>query len=225
MKIIEKLSGIITIIIIAFGFTACGGDDVNTSVPHTHNNWDWVAYTTGSGLRECQTDGCTITAGVGDTGSADGIIFFAAASGFTVTGIGSFTAYYLEAAPTNQETNITWSSANIDVTGAEGTAIGTGKANTAAIITAFSGDTTLNNAAIAASEYTGGEKNDWFLPSKDELNEIYKAKRYFGISSGGFWSSSQVNDNNAWNQYFSSGNQHNKFGKNILNNVRAARAF
>ena len=42
--------------------------------------------------------------------------------------------------------------------------------------------------------------------------------------SGLFWSSSQNNNNNAWNQRFSDGNQNNN-NKNNTNSVRAVRDF
>ena len=44
---------------------------------------------------------------VGDTGPGGGIIFYVSIAGFTVTGTGSFTAHYLEAAPVNIATTLT----------------------------------------------------------------------------------------------------------------------
>jgi len=166
---------------------------------------------------------------IGTTGDGGGIIIYHNHAGFTVTGADSFTAYYLEAAPTNQVTNIKWSNTNVDVTGATGTAIGTGKGNTAAIIAAHSGDTASNNAAKAAVAYTGGGKNDWFLPSKDELNEMYKARTHLGVSSGWFWSSSQFVSSTAWVQDLFNGIQpadsKDIDGKGYATSVRAIRAF
>ena len=197
---------------------------------------------TGSGLRECQTVSCTVKAGVGDTGPAGGKIIYAVASPFTVTGADSFNANYLEAALDNQATGIAWSSktvdggltGDVDVTGATGTAIGTGKANTTSIIAAHSD--AFNNAAKYAAAYTGGGKSDWFLPSKDELNEMWKARTHLGISSGIFWSSSQ-DYSFAWLQPFatseglySTGLQYIdlkriNYNFNTSYNVRAVRAF
>ena len=165
---------------------------------------------------------------VGETGPGGGIIFYYSEAGFTVTGLG--TCHYLEAAPNNQAT-VTWSSGSfdnfVDVTGAAGTAIGTGKANTAAIVAALPGDTAANNAAKAAVAYTGGGKSDWFLPSIDELNAMYEAKIHLGITSGTFWSSSQSEDSGgAQTQNFGDGSQTN-IGKDFVGgrNVRAIRAF
>ncbi|MCL2180631.1 MAG: DUF1566 domain-containing protein [Treponema sp.] len=160
---------------------------------------------------------------IGDTGPGGGKIIYISASGFNVTGLG--TCHYLEAAPTNQSTGITWSSTKVDVTGAAGTAIGTGKANTAAIIAAHSGDTASNNAAKAVAAYTGSGKNDWFLPSKDELNEMYKARSHLGISSEWFWSSSQSYHDYAWSQHFGEGIQYGNNQKIVNIYVRAVRAF
>ena len=71
----------------------------------------------------------------------------------------------------------------------------------------------------------GGGKNDWFLPSKDELNEMYNAKTHLGISSGWFWSSSQYSYNtSAWSQYFGDDLQFGN-GKDYGFTVRAIRAF
>jgi len=192
-----------------------------------------VTTTDGNKTATCAV---TVTAGlvpeyaIGDTGPGGGIIIYVSASGFNVAGLGI--CHYLEAAPTNQAKNVIWSSTNVDVTGASGTAIGTGKANTAAIIAAHLGDTASNNAAKAAVTCTSGGKSDWFLPSKDELNEIYKTKNYFDISSSEvFWSSSQGSDSGAWKQSFLLGTQDRalkviyKLDGILGCSVRAVRAF
>jgi len=205
-----------------------------TVIAHNHNNWGWASYTTGSGLRQCQTAGCTVTAGVGDTGPAGGKIIHAAASGFTVQGYtGSFaeyTAHYLEAAPVNQSTSLKWCSHSFpsycNVTGAMGIAIGTGKANTAAIIAAHSGDTAANNAAKACDEYSNNGFSDWFLPSREELLAMYNARTHLGISGPGatYWSSSQSSNEQARYVDFGLFADTNQFKENS-SNVRAIRAF
>lgn len=68
---------------------------------------------------------------------------------------------------------------------------------------------------------------DWFLPSKDELNLMYKNLHKEGI--GGFadddyWSSSEGSAFNAWKQYFNNGIQY-LTNKDFNLRVRAARMF
>ena len=72
----------------------------------------------------------------------------------------------------------------------------------------------------------------WDLPSKDELNELYVNLTAInaGISENGgelignysHWSSTEVNNNFAWSQLLSSGQQYN-FDKNFIYYVRAVR--
>jgi len=94
--------------------------------------------------------------------------------------------------------------------------------NTAAIL---GGCGTAGIAARLASSYTGGGCTDWFLPSKDELNELYLQQGVVGgFANGGYWSSSENNASGAWNQYFSNGNQ-NYNNKKYTRRVRAVRGF
>jgi hypothetical protein len=48
---------------------------------------------------------------------------------------------------------------------------------------------------------------DWFLPSKDEMNEIYLHKDVLGssFSSGVYLSSSEIDADNCWAQDFAGG--------------------
>jgi len=186
--------------------------------------------------------GKLVTYKVGDTGPAGGIIIYHDPNGFTVQGYGipndegyfaTYTAYYLEAAPANASSSIKWSgtaglipnlSQNISDT--TDRAIGRGRLNTALIAAAHPDDDTIyDNAAKAAAAYTNGGKNDWFLPSFGELNEMYKAKGQAGIpTTSYFWSSSQCDINFAWDQNFLTGNQDGNT-KDASNSVRAIRAF
>ncbi|WP_445757525.1 Lcl C-terminal domain-containing protein [Polaribacter sp.] len=118
-------------------------------------------------------------------------------------------------------------------TGATGTAIGTGSANTTAIISA-QGATETSYAAGLAGAYTGGGYTDWFLPSKDELNKMYLNKATINTTAAAnsgsdfvsdyYWSSTEGDSSNAWLQYFSNGDQAN-YNKGLTPNVRAVRAF
>ncbi len=131
---------------------------------------------------------------------------------------------YLEAAPVDQSVKIEWSNGDYIDTGASGTAIGDGKLNTRKII-ATQGDGQY--AAKICSDYRGGGKSDWFLPSKDELNLMYENLKKNGtgdFTEYYYWSSSQFNKENAWSSYFNDGYQ-NHFIKGDFRRVRAIRAF
>jgi hypothetical protein len=89
-----------------------------------------------------------------------------------------------------------------------------------------------------------GVYNDWYLPSKDELQLMYANLQRFGCSTntpsatdsdlcatrkGNFlttwyWSSTELTSNQAWYLNFNVGNQSGN-GKNGTYNVRAVRAF
>jgi len=91
-----------------------------------------------------------------------------------------------------------------------GTALGTGLANTNAIITA-QGGTISNYAAGIAQSYNGGSYTDWYLPSKDELYKLFLNKNLVpGLTNKYYWSSSQNSPNyidDAWYQLFNNGSQ------------------
>jgi hypothetical protein len=134
------------------------------------------------------------------------------------------TQHGLIAATSDQSSGIQWYNGTYTTTGATGTEIGTGLSNTNTIITS-QGATSTSYAAGLARAHNGGGYTDWYLPSKDELNKLYLNR----IAIGGFtnyiyWSSTENDVNNAWNQYFYYGNQ-NFYNKNNSNYVRAIRAF
>jgi len=84
-------------------------------------------------------------------------------------------------------------------------------------------------AAKACDSYINGGKTDWFLPSKDELNEMYKQKNLFtnfgtGNVSARYCSSSQYDYMDAWYQTFNDGQQ-SSISKTFVSSVRAIRAF
>ena len=113
------------------------------------------------------------------------------------------------------------------ITGAEGTAIGTGAQNTLDILADCSED---GIPAKLASDYEvtvdGDTYDDWFLPSKDELNKLYLQRDVVGgFAYNSYWSSSEFGNSNAWLQSFDSGNQFYNASPNGTNRVRAVRAF
>jgi hypothetical protein len=137
---------------------------------------------------------------------------------------------YLEAAASdNAYGYIRWNmyTNSLVTTGASGSAIGTGMANTAAIMLA-QGSTI--NAAQLCDDLVSGGYGDWFLPSRDELVFVYtnlKVAGKPGFADWGYWSSTEDSGNssaNAWSQDFRFGGQTIR-GKNDLLYVRAVRYF
>ena len=129
----------------------------------------------------------------------------------------------LIAATADQSEGIQWWNGSDVVTGATGTAIGTGLANTNAIIAAQGSG---SYAASIARDYNGGGYTDWFLPSKDELNQLYVNKAAIGGGFEGdyYWSSTEYDSRYAWVQDFNFGNQNYSY-KDATFYVRAVRAF
>ena len=71
----------------------------------------------------------------------------------------------------------------------------------------------------------GATYDDWFLPSKDELNLLYLERDVVGgFAKFSYYSSSQDNNISAWYHNFIDGIQ-GKVLKNIKRRVRAVRAF
>ena len=113
--------------------------------------------------------------------------------------------------------------------GAGGTLIGTGEQNTADIMNTVTGCTTPRSAADLADDYSHNTLDDWFLPSLDELNQMYTNLHSASTPLGGFstddyWSSSGAGGPDAWYQYFGHGYQ-GGFYKDYPACVRPVRAF
>ena len=115
-----------------------------------------------------------------------------------------------------------------DITGAAGTAVGTSSANTTDMLAACT-----SGAAVSARAYTGGGQTDWFLPSKDLLNEMYDYKgsivdtATYGFESAFYWASSEYAPaaaSNADMLSFSNGSPASD-GKGSAKYVRPVRAF
>ena len=166
---------------------------------------------------------------VGDTGPGGGSVFYDA---------GSTQSWgrYLEAAcvgwqndcdGTTVDPLVEWGCNGTLISGAGGQAIGTGEQNTADIVT---GCPTPGIAAHLANDLFLGGQNDWFLPSKDELNEMFTNLHSPVTPLGGFstedfyMSSSEDDDASAWAQSFSLGDQDNR-NKVTTYYVRPVRAF
>lgn len=101
--------------------------------------------------------------------------------------------------------------------------IGAGEQNTLDIL---AGCEEGGIAAKLADDYELNGFDDWFLPSQDELNELYYHRVVVGgFSDSFYWTSSELNLRYAWFQQFSNGNKYNHLGKSSRLKVRAVRAF
>ena len=126
------------------------------------------------------------------------------------------------AAPGDQSSGIQWYNGSYTSTGALATALGTGNVNTNDIINSQDAG---SYAAELCYDLELSGYSDWYLPSKDELNELYINKAAIGGFVGGFyWSSTEGSSNVAWFQGFSNGYQ-GAIGKNNSYYVRAVRTF
>ena len=149
---------------------------------------------------------------IGDIGPGGGKVFYVAPDLLVVNGK---SARYLEA--TTFEVATKWSClAGYKKLGTR-TNIGSGAYNTSLMKKACPGfyDEKLN---------PGGDKTDWFVPSRDELNELWRILDQGKISDNFYWSSSETDGNYAWLQYFGTGFQYDYF-KDTTYYVRPVRAF
>lgn len=123
----------------------------------------------------------------------------------------------------DQSTSATWQNGTDTITGAAGTVFGTGLSNTNSIVSIQGAG---NYAAKLCSDLVLNGYNDWYLPSKAELNLIYNNS----FEDGGFsrynyyWTASEVNANEAWAQDFYDGTMLGK-AKNNTYSVRAVRNY
>ncbi|NLV85099.1 MAG: hypothetical protein GXY60_11075 [Spirochaetales bacterium] len=176
-------------------------------------------------------------------GPAGGCVFYD--KGFELDGW-----RYLEAAPAGWcgtiedstyffgYSRITWDSRNL-LAGTE-TAVGSGKPNTDTLVAALGNApyvqsegnlTATNYAAKICSNYSIQVDevvyDDWFLPSKDELDLMYRnlyLNDLGGLSLGPYWSSSEQDSENTWIQIFFNGSQSGNQRSSYLK-IRPVRMF
>ena len=205
----------------------------------------------------CGSNGTTLCA-VGVQGPGGGTIIY-------VDSTNDIPGYdYLEVAPTEASvsTGVVWSTetancgsviiANCQTSflSDAGTALdfigfGTGRAATAAIIARHNagGVAKTDYAAGVADVYTTATASDWFLPSKDELNEVCKYARNTGQAPGAstrcaggstatlrgfsedyyYWSSSETESTGSRAQFFANGDLYSvtRFSELYVRPVRA----
>jgi hypothetical protein len=165
-------------------------------------------------------DSVARTYALGDIGPGGGLVFLISGGKTYEMALNTWGA--------NESTGIAWcSNVSSDITGAVGTAVGTGSANT----TAMQPAACATGAGVEARANPGGGFTDWFLPSKDELNAMYNYSLVtgfptatYGFASGLYWSSSQTFANQAWYQSFGNGSQ-GDVDKYSEWRVRPVRAF
>ena len=169
------------------------------------------------------------TAAVGDP--ADGGVI-----GCQNTGT-SFNLFDIVVTTSNQSTSQTW--------GGSGTTTGAnsptnGATNTAIIVSTLSTGSTYAARTCYELSVTGGFTSGWFLPSgsvtNSQLNCLWNNRALIAtgsVAAGGagftvngiYWSSTEVNSSNAWNQSFNSFGTLNSSSKSGTRSVRCSRPF
>lgn len=131
-------------------------------------------------------------------------------------------------APTDQSEGIKWDDhPTLMKTLANATIYGSGKVNTEKIVQLLGAG---NYAAKLCADLKLNGFDDWYLPSKDELDRIYAAKDLIGGFSADvfYWTSSESTINNdwVWRGYFGENAiAFAEYEKNIEFRVRAIRYF
>jgi hypothetical protein len=172
---------------------------------------------------------------IGDIGPGGGIVFYDA--GKTLPW-----GRYLEIAPASCEgVGLPWRVGKARVyTNWETAAkqrlvakqVGMGKSNTKVITQSFG---VGSYAAQFAQDSTCNGKDDWFLPSKDELDLAYnnvaqnreggKDTPLGGFNKGYYWTSTDYNNVTAWTEYFMDGQQFDRVQTLSGNRLPPANPF
>jgi len=210
------------------GVTVINGEAQNLSLPFSESKsiklipyYLWA----NRGVGEMSVWLPTAEYALGDTGPAGGHIFYVnpnyAADGWR----------YLEAAPFDQSAGATWGCFRTEIPGARGIDVGTGWQNT---IDMEIGCTTPGTAADLCSSCSLNSFRDWFLPSIEELTQMYLNLRVTGFcdfGSSGFadnycyWSSTQSSADMSWHLDFADSGRQHYDDKDYPRRVRAVRVF
>jgi hypothetical protein len=168
------------------------------------------------------------TAKVGDTGPGGGVVFIDAST------TGNNTGECFEAAPATWA--LSWGCGGTMLV-TEDLAIGMGKENTAAIVAgcAAGEDQTTMFAAKFANQLRAGGKDDWFLPSQDELAELFAQRKLFAdcgtgkcaadLATSTYWSSSHGGASDAVAIDFVVGSDPLNEPQKTIHFVRPVRSF
>jgi hypothetical protein len=232
-----------------------------------------VAATTTTVALTCATGG-SCTAGVDTGPGGGPVFYYSATAFTSTGSDCGTNCHYLEAAPADESFTIPWATTTAKcynpTDGANNnncqsfsiysgnstaqtasrtaaTAIGMGMANTNQIYSRLTGEGSVSTSSYVAGvtwAYTNNSKTDWFLPAKDELNELCKYAKSTGQAYGGgivcaggsaasvrgfsigyYWSSSESDASNATYQQFSNGAQTANLKLVINIQIRPVRAF
>jgi hypothetical protein len=215
--------------------TACGSSDSQDESSTTTSS-SITTNTEPQNKNICGADGSTACE-IGVQGPAGGIIFMDPSTPGNTSGL------FYEAAPSFWSSSLggpksvwgdpksVWCDVSDKLIGvvveSETTENMDGRANTDAML-----DVCKEGAANLADEYSVKVNDvaydDWFLPSKGELNQMYLNKSAIaGLAPSLYWSSSEREDGFAWDQYFGDfGGGSQDFGlKSHEIFVRPVRAF
>ncbi|MFO7701769.1 MAG: DUF1566 domain-containing protein [Psychroflexus maritimus] len=155
---------------------------------------------------------------LGDTGPAGGLVFYDK---------GSYSDgwRYMEANPADLSTGTDWGCSGTLIPGSQPSAIGNGPQNTQDIVDNCTG---TNIAARLCDNYSLNGFDDWFLPARQELDQMYLNLHAQGLGSfnnlSTYWSSTENNNISAQGVSFITGNTINNNKTNSYR-VRAARRF
>ena len=218
-----------------------------------------------SGETSTATYRLRVTGDIGDTGPGGGTLFYKSTTSFACGPTRSATCKYLEAAPSlwnggaadpdnrwAQQLPIKYDTGTVGSSGgdtATSQAIGWGYRNTRAIVAQGNTNTSTSVSPIADSHTVtvlGVVYDDWYLPSRAELNQMCKWARNqawvsdatvcnnsgtlntgpgaSGFRDGLYWSSSEHAATMAYPQNFSTGNQDASYKYNYLY-IRPIRSF
>jgi hypothetical protein len=167
----------------------------------------------------------TLNYQIGGIGPGGGIIFYD--KGEYSLGLNQPAWRYMEVASAdlsfeNGYTFFDYGCNNVNLSGAEYSIIGGGFQNTVDINNGCSSSQAAGkmcwNAVINGFD-------DWFMPSKDEMNIMYTNLTPLGLgnfSPEWYWSSTEASNANAWRKHMSAGNIEVN-GKSLLCKVRAVR--
>ncbi|MCX6303641.1 MAG: DUF1566 domain-containing protein [Bacteroidetes bacterium] len=202
------------------GLAIMGGKvGIGTTSPGEMLTVDGMIHTTSGGVMF--PDGTTQTTAAGANVHAigesygGGIVFYVSTGG----------QHGLIAAVADQSTGIQWYNGSNTTTNAVRDDVFAGQSNTERIIISQGAG---SYAAQLCANFKGGYFGDWYLPSKYELNLLYQQKDMVGGFASGlsalYWSSSEMDVNNAWLQNFGNSGQYTNL-KSSIYYIRAIRAF